>query len=152
MTKTLPDVGNSSEPFLPVYQPDWIVDLEDVKEHLRSGTGLVVDARSPARFVGIERDPRPGVREGHIPGSKNLHYSRLLEGVPTVLKSAHQLAALFDSVGAGVGSSVVTTCGSGISACILALALHELGREPVSVYDGSWAEWGGRADCPVAKG
>ena len=147
-----PSVVKPGAGFVATHQPTWFADVEGVKAALLSGRHTVIDARSASRFAGEEAEPRPGVRPGHIPGSKNLHYAQILSGNPTVLKPLAELEALFDGVGAGHGERVVTTCGSGISACLLALALHELGRSPVAVYDGSWSEWGSRGDCPVERG
>lgn len=138
--------------FVPERQSGWLADLESVRLAMEDDRTLVLDARSASRFAGDEEEPRPGVRPGHIPGSVNCHYASLLTGDPTRLKSLADLEVVLAPTGALSAKSVITTCGSGISACLLALALHELGRSPVAVYDGSWAEWGGRPDCPIARG
>lgn len=107
------------------------------------------DARSAARFAGAEPEPREGVKSGHIPGAHNVHYASLLE--QGQLRTKDELRALFAQAGIALGEPIVMSCGSGVTACILALALYELGYEDVPVYDGSWAEWGS-LDLPVAVG
>ena len=138
--------------FVPERQSGWLADLGLVRLAIEGERTLVLDARSASRFAGDEEEPRPGVRPGHIPGSVNCHYASLLTGDPTRLKSLVDLEVVLAASGALSTESVIATCGSGISACLIALALHELGRSPVAVYDGSWAEWGGRPDCPIARG
>jgi thiosulfate/3-mercaptopyruvate sulfurtransferase len=111
----------------------------------------VVDARAAARFRGEVPEPRAGLRSGHMPGARNMPWNGLINADGT-MKSAGEIRTAFEGVGVNLDDPIVTTCGSGVSAALLALALARLGREDVAVYDGSWTEWGGRADTPVATG
>lgn len=125
-------------------------DIDDVRRALDNGEQLL-DARSADRFSGAEPEPREGLRAGHIPGSRNLPFGDLLAKDGTMLGEA-ELKARFEAAGIDLGKPVITTCGSGVTACVLALALDRVGHRDVSVYDGSWAEWGARDDLPVATG
>jgi thiosulfate/3-mercaptopyruvate sulfurtransferase len=130
---------------------DLLADTEAVRAALASGAAQVVDARSAVRFRGEATEPRPGLRAGHMPGARNVPWSQVVAADGTLAAPA-QLMAAFETAGVDPAEAIITTCGSGISASILALALARLGREDVAVYDGSWTEWGSRADTPVATG
>jgi thiosulfate/3-mercaptopyruvate sulfurtransferase len=125
-------------------------DLEDMLSAVSSKRPQIADARSKSRFQGREAELRPVPRLGHMPGARNVHYSALINENGT-LKSAAELRAAFDAAGVSPEMPVITTCGSGVTACILALALAVLGNEHAAVYDGSWAEWSGVAHAPALQ-
>lgn len=122
--------------------------LDQMKANLGTQSEQVVDARGAARFGAKETEPRPGVRGGHIPGSKNIPYTEFTHEDGT-LKSPAELTKIFESHGINLKEPVVTTCGSGVTAAIALLALNVIGAKNAALYDGSWAEWGAREDVPV---
>ena len=123
-------------------------DLEQMRANVPSRREQVVDARSRGRFTGTEPEPRAGLRGGHIPGSVCLPHLELIATDGTLLPEP-ELRRRFAAAGIDINGPVVTSCGSGVTASTLALALYRLGRDDVAVYDGSWSEWGGRSDTPI---
>jgi thiosulfate/3-mercaptopyruvate sulfurtransferase len=125
-------------------------DVTQVAHASKLGEAEIIDARSAARFRGEAPEPRPGLRSGHIPGSKNLPYGTLLSSDGT-MKDSEGLRAEFEAAGVDLKRPVITTCGSGVTAAVVSLALERLGHRNHALYDGSWAEWGMYDDLPVAR-
>ena len=112
----------------------------------------IVDARGAGRFAGTEPEPRAGLRSGHIPGSLNVPFLTLLESGAKSWKSPDAIRAIFAAAGVDLTKSMVTTCGSGVSACSLAFGAYLAGSPDTAIYDGSWVEWGADATLPIETG
>jgi len=135
----------------PRFDVELVRDLQAVLGVVDGGGAQILDARPAARFRGEAPEPRPGLRAGHMPGACNLPFAELIAEDGT-MKPPEALARAVTAAGIDLARPVITTCGSGVSAALLALALAVLGHDRAAVYDGSWAEWGGRSDTPVATG
>ncbi|MBR2536038.1 MAG: 3-mercaptopyruvate sulfurtransferase [Hyphomicrobium sp.] len=146
-----PAPKRSERHYTPLQNTEIIRDLDDMKALIAKGGAQIVDARPAGRFEGNEAEPRPGLRSGHMPGAKNIPSQALLNADGT-FKSTEELGALFKDAGINVAKPVVTTCGSGVTASMLALALAALGQTNAAVYDGSWAEWGKDNGLPIETG
>ena len=138
----------ASTQFRPDYRAGQLRGVGDMLRNVRTQTELVVDARAAGRFTGAVPEPRAGMRSGHIPGSVNLPYTDLLHPDGT-FRSVDEVRSRLRDVGVDGAHPVVTSCGSGVTACILTLGLRVAGFPEGAVYDGSWTEWGGRTDTPV---
>ena len=128
-----------------------VKDVTQVAQASKLGSHEIVDARPPGRFKGDDPEPRPGLRLGHIPGAKSLPWQQVVNSDGT-MKDADALRAIFAGAGVDLGKPVITSCGSGVTAAILSLALERMGHRNHALYDGSWAEWGMYDDLPVERG
>lgn len=132
-------------------QNHMVKDVTQVSAASKLGESEIVDARSPGRFYGKDPEPRPGLRAGHIPGSKNVFYKDLLKADDT-MKSPDEMRQVFLEAGVDLDKPVITSCGSGVTAAILSLGLTRMGKTDHSLYDGSWTEWGMFPTLPIATG
>jgi thiosulfate/3-mercaptopyruvate sulfurtransferase len=146
--------GDAKQAAPATYTPDFRADLVkgigDVKRIIADGGALILDARAKGRFDGTAPEPRPGLPSGHMPGAKSVPFNELLNADFT-MKDAASLRARFAAAGADGGKPIVTSCGTGVTACILALGLKQAGLGDAAIYDGSWTEWAGRPETQKEK-
>ncbi len=145
------ETGNPNPPVVRVFEanfdPARVANLASVSNNIETDEAVVIDARPAARFAGEAAEPRAGLRSGHIPGSKSLPANSLVE--EGRLKDTAELDTIFSNLGIKSDTPVITSCGSGVTAAILSLALSETGRDNYRLYDGSWAEWGVKGGPPI---
>ncbi|MDF1609857.1 3-mercaptopyruvate sulfurtransferase [Hoeflea sp. YIM 152468] len=136
--------------FTPNFNAGAVTGLDRLRSIVETGTAQIADARGPGRFAGTEPEPREGMRSGHMPGARNVPFSTLSEGGK--IKPLKELRQVLESSGLDLDKPVVTSCGSGVTAAVITLALHSIGHRDNTLYDGSWSQWGGRDDTPIETG
>jgi thiosulfate/3-mercaptopyruvate sulfurtransferase len=147
------ETGSPTQPAPAVFKPSFdaarVTGIDAIRENIHSARAQLLDARPQGRFTGAVPEPRPGLRSGHVPGSKSVPADTLVrEGM---LKDVKELQQLFKGVSLDMKKPVITSCGSGVTAAIISLALETMGHPNHSLYDGSWTEWGKADDAPVAR-
>ncbi len=133
-------------------RPELVRTKTDLVANIATGAVQVIDARAAGRFAGTAPEPRPGLRSGRIPGSKNLPFTQLLDPASGTVLPPLELARQFAAAGIDATKPIVASCGSGVTACVIALGLHVLGAKDVAIYDGSWSEWGLADGPPIEAG
>ena len=146
------DANPTPAKFTATFDPSFVRSKAAMVENLDSQTAQVIDARPKPRFEGSVPEPRPGLRPGHIPGARNVPYGELFDATTGAMKPLEELRKAFTSREIDLDKPIVTSCGSGVSAGVLTLALYRLGVRGAALYDGSWAEWGAADGPPIATG
>jgi thiosulfate/3-mercaptopyruvate sulfurtransferase len=150
--RALADLSNPPGPrhFTGQFHNTRVRSRDQVLKNLNTNRAQVIDARPPGRFNGTDAEPRAGLRSGRIPGSMNIPFQKIFQAEHyATMRPAQELRQIFETAGLDLAKPVISSCGSGITACCLAFALHLIGHDEVSVYDGSWSEWGGDETCPI---
>ncbi|MBO6520762.1 MAG: 3-mercaptopyruvate sulfurtransferase [Rhodospirillales bacterium] len=148
-TDDLPPVPKERH-FTPRMNNFLVRTVDQLIQNCKSQRELVVDARSAGRFAGTADEPREGLRKGHMPGSVNLPFNLLMDkDANFTFRSADEIKTIFDDAGIDFKKPLVASCGSGVTACVIAFAGHLIGESEIAVYDGSWTEWGSRHDTPI---